>query len=126
MFTMRLQGGAPIYEQLELRFTELIVGGEMAENEKLPAVREIAKSLSINPNTVQKTYANLEARGLIYSIPAKGSYVSARENYLEKVKGDSMKDFSDSVRNALKNGLSAEELHGVIEQISKEESDRGD
>lgn len=126
MFTMRLQGGAPIYEQLEQRMTELIVGGKMEENEKLPAVREIAKSLSINPNTVQKTYANLEARGLIYSIPAKGSYVSARENYLEKVKGDSMKDFSDSVRNALKNGLSAEELHGVIEQISKEESDRGD
>lgn len=126
MFTMRLQGGAPIYEQLEQRITELIISGEMAENEKLPAVREIAKQLSINPNTVQKTYANLEARGLIYSIPAKGSYVAARENYLEKVKGDSMKDFSDSVRNALKNGLSAEELHEQIEMISREEGEQGD
>lgn len=126
MFTMRLQGGAPIYEQLEQRITELIIGGEMEENEKLPAVREIAKQLSINPNTVQKTYANLEARGLIYSIPAKGSYVAARENYLEKVRGDSIKAFSDSVRNALKSGLSAEELHELIEKISHEESEQND
>ena len=76
MFTMRLTGGAPIYEKLGQRITELIISGEMEENEKLPAVREIAKQLSINPNTVQKTYANLEAKGLIYSIPAKGSFVA--------------------------------------------------
>lgn len=126
MFTMRLQGGAPIYEQLEQRITELIISGEMAENEKLPAVREIAKTLSINPNTVQKTYVNLEARGLIYSIPAKGSYVAARENYIEKVRGESMNTFSDSVRIALKNGLSAEELHEQIEKISREEGERND
>ena len=60
MFTMRLRGGAPIYEQLGNRITELILSGEMAEGEKLPAVREIATQLSINPNTVQKTYAELE------------------------------------------------------------------
>ena len=129
MFTMRLQGGAPIYEQLEQRITELIVSGEMAENEKLPAVREIAKQLSINPNTVQKTYVNLEARGLIYSIPAKGSYVAARKSYIEKVRGDSLKSFSNSAENALKCGISTEELHGKIDEISenpKKESDSGD
>lgn len=118
MFTMRLQGGAPIYEQLEQRITDLIVTGEMAENEKLPTVREIAKQLSINPNTVQKTYVNLESRGLIYSIPAKASYVAARENYIERVRGESLKRFSDSVENALKYGISSEELHGQIDLIS--------
>ncbi|MDE6727556.1 MAG: GntR family transcriptional regulator [Oscillospiraceae bacterium] len=123
MFTIRLQGGAPIYEQLEQRITELIVSGEIPENERLPAVREIAKQLSINPNTVQKTYANLEARGLIYSIPAKGSYAAARGEYLEKVRGESMETFSEAVRNALRNGLSAEDLHGIIDQITREESE---
>lgn len=120
MFTMRLMGGAPIYEQLEQRITELIVSGEMTENEKLPAVREIAKQLSINPNTVQKTYANLEAKGLIYSIPAKGSYVAARGEYLEKVRGESMEAFSESVRKALKQGLSADDLHKIINSFSEE------
>ncbi len=125
MFSMRLQGGAPIYEQLEQRITELILNGQMTENEKLPAVREIAKQLSINPNTVQKTYANLEARGLIYSIPAKGSYVAARGEYLDKVRGESMEAFSEAVRKALKQGLTAKELHEIIDNIinnnSKEE-----
>lgn len=126
MFTMRFQGGAPIYEQLEQRICELIIGGEMAENEKLPAVREIAKEFSINPNTVQKTYANLEARGLIYSIPAKGSYVSARDGYIERVRGDCMQRFSDSVRSALKCGLSAGELREVVDKISNGESEPND
>lgn len=125
MFTMRLQGGAPIYEQLERRITELIISGEMEENEKLPAVREIAKQLSINPNTVQKTYANLEAKGLIYSIPAKGSYVAARGDYLEKVRGEGIEEFSDSVRKALKQGLSADDLHNIINSFS-EEGDKND
>ena len=120
MFTMRLTGGAPIYEQLEQRITELIVSGEMAENEKLPAVREIAKQLSINPNTVQKTYANLEAKGLIYSIPAKGSYVAASVEYLEKIRGENMDAFSESVRKALKNGLSADDLHKIVNSVSEE------
>ena len=120
MFTMRLTGGAPIYEQLEQRITELIISGEMAEDEKLPAVREIAKQLSINPNTVQKTYANLEARGLIYSIPAKGSYVAARGSFLDKLKSENTAAFSEAARKALKNGLSAEELHNIINSVSEE------
>ena len=81
MFSLRLQGGVPLSEQLETRIAELIISGEMAENEKLPAVREVAKELTINPNTVQKTYRQLEQRGLIYSLPGKGSYVSERKNY---------------------------------------------
>lgn len=44
MFSLRLQGGIPLSEQLEARIAELIIGGEMAENEKLPAVREVAKA----------------------------------------------------------------------------------
>lgn len=120
MFTMRLIGGAPIYEQLEQRITELIISGEMAENEKLPAVREIAKQLSINPNTVQRTYASLEAKGLIYSIPAKGSYVAESGKYLEKIRSEGLEAFSDAVRKALKNGLSAEDLHNTVNSVSKE------
>lgn len=72
MFSLRLQGGIPLSEQLEARIAELIIGGKMAENEKLPAVREVAKALTINPNTVQKTYRQLEQRGLIYFASGKG------------------------------------------------------
>ena len=111
---MRLQGGAPISDQLERRLIELIVSGEMAPNEKLPAVREIANMLSINPNTVQKTYVKLEARGLIYSIPAKGSYVCEKEKYFEKIRAEAKEEFSEAVTKALKSGLVTDDLLEII------------
>ena len=120
MFTMRLEGGAPIYEQLERRITELILSGEMKEGERLPAVREIARELSINPNTVQKTYANLEAIGLIYSIPAKGSYVSRREEYINAVGRKTREEFAEAVGKALRLGLDKEELVNIIDTFDND------
>lgn len=117
MFSMRLQGGAPICDQLERRLIELIISGEMAPNEKLPAVREIANMLSINPNTVQKSYVKLEAKGLIYSIPAKGSYVCEKEKYLDRIRAEARDEFSEAVLKALRSGLSTDDL---LEIISKE------
>lgn len=122
MFTMRLEGGAPIYEQLERRIKELILSDEMAEGERLPAVREIAKQLSINPNTVQKTYASLEAQGLIYSIPAKGSYVAERGRYLNDVRAKSAEEFGQAVSRALKQGLEKSDLIKIIEEHSDADS----
>lgn len=120
MFTMRLEGGAPIYEQLERRITELIMCGEMAEGEKLPAVREIAKTLSINPNTVQKTYVNLETQGLIYSIPAKGSYVAERGKYVDAVRKRSAETFTEAVSHALKQGLEKADLINIVNGYAEE------
>ena len=119
MFTMRLQGGAPICDQLERRITELIICGEMTADEKLPAVREIANSLSINPNTVQKTYAKLEARGLIYSIPAKGSYVCTSDKYLDRVLSEAKREFSESVQTALNSGLKPDDLQTILDEEVK-------
>ena len=114
MFTMRLQGGAPICDQLERRMIELIISGEMPPDEKLPPVREIANQLSINPNTVQKTYSKLEARGLIYSIPAKGSYVCEKEKYLSRIIDDAKDEFSAAVEKALRSGLCVVDLLDII------------
>ena len=43
----------------------------------MPSVRELAASLTINPNTIQRAYAELEAEGYIYSVAGRGSFVSA-------------------------------------------------
>ena len=54
----------------------MIVTGAMAQDEKLPSVRALATQLSINPNTIQRAYNELEAEGYIYSVAGKGSFVS--------------------------------------------------
>lgn len=123
MFSLRLQGGIPLSEQLEARIAELIIGGKMVENEKLPAVREVAKALTINPNTVQKTYRQLEQRGLIYSLPGKGSYVAERSQYSPAVLKKVAEEFRQAVIDAKKSGLTEEMMTEVINAVSNKEGE---
>lgn len=66
----------PIYEQLKQECKRLILSGIIAPGEKLPSVRELAGSLSINPNTIQRAYRELEADGYLISVPGKGSFAA--------------------------------------------------
>jgi len=117
---MQLEGGLPIYEQLVERITELIRNGTLSENEKLPAVREVAKTLAINPNTVQKAYAALEQRGLTYSIPAKGSYVAKTEKTEEIIKKKALAALETSIKDAFSAGLKESEIVGLTKKIKEE------
>ena len=65
MFDIDLQSRTPIYEQLYKRVVELTVKKQLRPGDKLPSVRELAKSLGVNPNTVSKAFQNLEHDGII-------------------------------------------------------------
>ena len=69
----------PIYEQIVDRFQMLILNGGLEPDEQLPSVRSLAVELSINANTIQRAYSELERRGLIYSIKGRGNFVSAQK-----------------------------------------------
>lgn len=77
MFELDLRSREPIYEQLVEKIKELIINRVLKPDEQLPAVRTLASELTVNPNTIQKAYRELEARGYIYSVPGKGSFVKA-------------------------------------------------
>lgn len=66
----------PIYEQVKDGFRRLILNGVLKPDERMPSVRELATSLAINPNTIQRAYRELEQEGYICSVPGKGSFVS--------------------------------------------------
>ena len=80
MLTLNYRDSRPIYEQIRDGLRRLIVTGALAPDEKLPSVRAMATELAINPNTIQRAYAELEAEGYIYSIPGKGSFASSQLN----------------------------------------------
>ena len=70
----------PIYVQIIDGFKEQITAGILRAGDKLPSVRELAATLAINPNTIQRSYRQLEAEGWIVTVPGKGCFVSgARE-----------------------------------------------
>ena len=65
----------PIYTQIADSFRTQIRAGVLTEGDKLPSVRELASELTINPNTIQRAYRELETEGWIASVSGKGSFV---------------------------------------------------
>ena len=76
MIQLNYRGPRPIYEQVKDGFRQLILSGALKPDEKMPSVRELAAGLTINPNTIQRAYRELEQEGYICSVPGKGSFVS--------------------------------------------------
>ena len=95
MITLDYADKRPLYEQTVEKLRELIVTGILKPHDRIPSVRELAASLSINPNTIQKAYRQLETEGYIYSVTAKGNYVSPRENAKDAEKGRKEEIYSE-------------------------------
>ena len=75
VITIDLRKRQLIYEQIVENVKEQIGRGVILENDYMPSVRALANDLGINPNTIQKAYAELERQGVIQSVPGKGSLV---------------------------------------------------
>lgn len=117
MLDIRLSGKAPIYEQLFNGIAQLISSGKLRPDEKLPAVREVAKQFGVNPNTVQKSYVLLEQAGLIYSVPAKGSYVSPQTDAVQALRAGALKRLEAALTEANSVGITAAEAQALIGKI---------
>lgn len=76
MIQLNYRDTRPFYQQIKDNIRHLVISKAISENDKLPSVREMATSLAINPNTIQRAYRELENEGYIYTIPGKGTFVS--------------------------------------------------
>ena len=76
MISLNYRDARPIYEQVRDNLRRLMVSGAIQEGEKLPSVRSLASNLAINPNTIQRSYRELESLGLINTVPGKGAFAS--------------------------------------------------
>ncbi|MFB1099877.1 MULTISPECIES: GntR family transcriptional regulator [Bacillaceae] len=95
--TDTFQSSQPIYLQLADRLNRQIVSGELKPGDKLPSVRETAVASKVNPNTVQRTYRELEASGIVESRRGQGTFVTENEDILlsirEKLKQEQIQNF---------------------------------
>ena len=77
MFTIDLKNRKPIYEQVIENFKKRIISGELTENTRVPSIRDMARELGVNPNTVQKAYRELETQKYFYTVIGQGSFIAS-------------------------------------------------
>ena len=113
-----LRSRTPIFEQIVASVESLVLKGILAPDEQLPSVRHLAGELGINPNTIQKAYAELEKRGIIYSLSARGSFVSGEIDALRKRNREEILErLRSELHEAKKSNIEKSEIMALINEI---------
>jgi GntR family transcriptional regulator len=121
MFELDVRSRKPIYEQLMDKLKELMITEVLKENERLPSVRTLAKELTVNPNTIQKAFRQLEMEGFIYTLPGKGSFVSPPNEVRNTMKQEKIKsELAKIVREALYMGIEIQDIYRIVEKTQDE------
>lgn len=123
MITIDYQSRMPIYEQIVERFQLLIIKGVLKPDDQMPSVRSLALKLSINPNTIQKAYAQLEQQGYIYPVKGRGNFVSGTGKLAEEKKEAFFHDLDELLHYGREIGVTIEECTSFIERSYQKEAE---
>lgn len=116
VISLNYRDSRPIYEQIKDGLRKLIVTGAIGTDEKLPSVRSLATQLSINPNTIQRAYNELEGEGYIYSVPGKGSFATGDPDADTSRRKELWERARELVAELRYLGVSQEELRSLLEE----------
>ncbi|MDE6606695.1 MAG: GntR family transcriptional regulator [Lachnospiraceae bacterium] len=123
--TWTLNSDRPIYAQLVEKLKMQIVSGFYHPGDRLPSVRELAQEASVNPNTMQKAFSELERSGLIITQRTSGRMVTEDINM---IKGIQLELAKENIKVFLENmkqlGYTEEEIVALINEITKEEHEK--
>ena len=112
----------PIYAQIVAGLRDQIAAGVLRTGEKLPSVRELAVQLSINPNTIQRAYRQLEAEGWVASVPGKGCFVSGLPEYDPGQVQELLTAFDKAAAALLRAGITRRELTQRLQKEGNEDA----
>ena len=110
MIHLDYRDARPIYTQIVDGYREQILTGILLPEDKLPSVRELASALTINPNTIQRAYRQLEMEGWIATVPGKGCFVCGAPTAALRQREGMIAQFDRIVADLLDLGLTREEL----------------
>ena len=126
MIQLNYRDAKPIYEQIKEGLRRLVITGVIATDEKLPSVRELASELSINPNTIQRAYRELEQEGYIYTISGKGRFAAMQQDVNRRRNEELLQKFDEIVKELLYLKDTADQLKERIDELSKKMEKGGD
>ena len=113
---LEYRDGRPIYIQIVDDLRQQIALGVLPPGEKLPSVRDLAAQLSINPNTIQRAYRQLEMEGWICTVAGKGCFACEKPSQAWEEEDQLMEQFTQTARQLLALGHTRQELAARLEQ----------
>ena len=127
MYQIDIMSRKPLYEQLVDQAERFILRGILKSDQQMPSVRNLSVQLAVNPNTVQKAYSELDRRGVVYSVPGRGCFVSpdAIRN-IGLRRRDHMDHFMTEVKELAMAGIEKELVITCAEQAYREEGEQYD
>lgn len=128
MFQLDLKSRKSIYEQIVDNVKELIMTGMLHAEEKIPSVRELSKTLTVNPNTIQKAYRELEYQGYLYTVSGLGTFVaSPAELPIDEKRVSEVKaQMRENMKELFYIGCSLNRIREILEELLEERSDWND
>lgn len=117
MILLDYKDNRPIYEQVAEKLQELMFLGVLEEDSQMPSVRSLAMELSINPNTIQRAYGELEWNGFIYTIKGRGSFVGSVNKLRTARQQEVTRKMEELAREAKKIGISKEEFLKTASEV---------
>ena len=117
MFIIDQMSRVPVYTQIVEQVKRFIMTGIFKAGDQMPSVRSMSARLSINPNTIQKAYTELDMLGLIRSVPGKGCYIT--EDAVLKLKESKVKELDrleEVIRDLILAGISNESILECVER----------
>lgn len=109
----------PIYRQLIYMIKLEILSGRLNDRDLLPPIRELAKILKLNPNTVAKAYYSLEEEGFITSKRGSGNWVNYKKAKLDNLRKGMIEDeFKNFLETVFSLGASLEDIKNLIKRYS--------
>lgn len=112
----------PIYRQLSQQIREAIARGKLRAEQRLPSVRELSRSLVVNPNTVARVYTELEREGVLNTRPGLGVYVARpKADLTKRARRERLTELVDGLlTEAVHLGFSADEVIDFLNERIKQ------
>ena len=115
MIHLDYRDSRPIYQQVKDSLRRHVVTGVLLPGAKLPSVRALAGQLSINPNTIQRAYAELEAEGYVVSVTGKGNFVAEGDTQNQARRQELLAKMRPMMEELKALGMTAEEFAALWE-----------
>ena len=126
MIVIDYKDRVPIYEQIIERVKMLILKNVYHPDDPLPSVRSLAMELSINPNTIQRAYQELERLGFIYSVKGKGCFVNGTSSLIEEQKQKMLNEIKTDIERLVDANVEKEQVMELVEECYRRKENKHD